>query len=100
MLQHKQQQHHIRLLRQIQKESLSTSAKKSKKQFLMKYFLDTLAEDNEDDIKLKKTSSKLNKILSDEIKLYKTLAAQFVATPFNNYNALNFEKKINLYYQI
>ena len=74
-------------------ESLSTSTKKSKKQSLINYFLDTLAEDNKDDIKLKRTSSKLNKILNDEIKLYKTLAAQFVATSSNNYNPVKFWKE-------
>ena len=59
----------------------------------MNYFLDTLTKDNKDNIKLKKTTSKLNKILSDEMKLYKRLAAQFVATPSNNYNAMKFWKE-------
>ena len=71
-------------------KSLSASTEKSKQQSLTNYFLDTLAEDDKDDIKLKKTSSKLSKITNGEIKLYKTLPAQFVVTSTNNYNPMKF----------
>ncbi|CAF1339098.1 unnamed protein product [Rotaria sordida] len=72
----------------------SLTTEKEKKKSLLNYFLDSLAD--EDTQQVKKQSSTLNKILNDEFKTYKKLAGHFVSTSSDLYDSLQFWKKNKL----
>ena len=69
---------------------LSTT-RKQKKKSLLSYFLDTLV--GADTKQINKQSSALNNVLTDEFKVYKKLAGQFVSTSFDLYDPLSFWKQ-------
>ncbi|CAF3224628.1 unnamed protein product [Rotaria sp. Silwood2] len=72
----------------------SSTTEKNQKKSLLNYFLDSLADD--DTQQVKRQSSTLNKILNDEFKTYKKLACHFVSTSTNLYHSLQFWKKNKL----
>ncbi|CAF4701550.1 unnamed protein product [Rotaria sp. Silwood2] len=72
----------------------SSTTEKNQKKSLLNYFLDSLADD--DTQQVKRQSSTLNKILNDESKTYKKLACHFVSTSTNLYHSLQFWKKNKL----
>ncbi|CAF3424623.1 unnamed protein product [Rotaria sp. Silwood2] len=75
----------------------SSSKQNGKKKSFMDYFFDTLVEDDNNDTKqTQKTSLTSTKIINNEIKLYKTLASQFVAKSVDSYEPMTFWKENKL----
>jgi hypothetical protein len=72
-------------------ENRSSTGQKSNKKSLLDYFLDTL--DNEEANQARKQTSGMAKTLSEEFRMYKKLATQFISTSFDLYDPIKFWKQ-------